>query len=262
MVEYILPISYKLIIKGTSVEIVQNQTGSNTNTNYIIDLTHLDKITTVDIYNISIYTVLLPDNIQHLSVYNSKIQTLSITSSVITTITLHDSPGVYVNIKDIPSSVVSLCISGDYIPNFRIPDGLILLRLYKCKIDKITNVVHHIQKETNRININESSMIIVFEDIESPYILAHIQTFTEWNFTFVQNIYTTLKKLYIIEKTNQDIETQELVNISVRLRLNVFRQYTHTTNTIDTESNISSIYQVMRLSSNYPRRWIEFVSHR
>jgi hypothetical protein len=264
MVEYIVPNSYKYIIKRnpineSSVEIIPNHHGLNTNTPYIIDLSSFDTITTVDIYDLSLCTVLLPPYLNNLGVYNSQIQKLDIPESI-TTITLQNSPGVYANITNIPSSVVSISISGDNISNFKIPDEVIVLSLYKCKIDKITNIEHHIEKETNRINIHESNMIIVFEDVESPYTLAHIQTYPEWNFTFVQNIYSSLEKLYIIQNTNQDIETKDIVDLAVRLRLNVFRQETHisNTNTIDTKS---SIYNVMRLGSNYPRRWIEFVIH-
>jgi len=221
-----------------------------------IDVSIFTYLACIDIRGVHINTLVMPPNVETITIYNSIIADLKIPPRLLY-LSLYESPGVYNNISTSTDSIQTIVISGDEIDNFRIPNDCNFIRIYQCKINKISNEYHHIYKSCRD---NYLPMIFIFEDVQSPYVLAHIQTSPDGSFTYVQNIYTTLKKLYIIQKTNHEIEKINNTNISVMLRNNVFIQDTHITNNSEIpETDVSSIYKVMRLGSNYPKRWLEFI---
>jgi hypothetical protein len=221
-----------------------------------IDVSIFTYLTCIDILGLHINTLVMPDNVDTVTINNSIIADLKIPPRLLY-LSLYESPGVYNNISTSMDTIQTIIISGDEIDNFRIPNDCNFIRIYKCKINKISNEYHHIYKS---FLDNYLPMIFIFEDVQSPYVLAYTQTSLDGSFTYVQNTYTTLKKLYIIQKTNNEIDKIHNTYISIRLRNNVFIQDTHITNTMMIpETDVSSIYKVMRLGSNYPKRWLEFI---
>ena len=221
-----------------------------------IDLSSFINTSSIEIYGLTAHSVGFPDNIHSVGIYDSIITTMSIPNTV-TSLTIRDSPKTYEGISNIPHSVWSISFSGIYIPEFRIPNEASMVCIHHCTIDKITNVEYHIEKETTQ----QFPMIWIFEDIISPYTLAYIYTNSDRSFTYIQNIYSTREKLYIIKKTNEALSRQYLVETAVRLRLNAFRKETYTSSNKTNDTHVSTISKVMRLGSNYPRRCIEFVDY-
>lgn len=225
-----------------------------------INLGMFTQIQTLTIEDATINQLVLPESIINIYMRNSTIQSFALPPNI-ELLSMYQCEGIYNIIQHFPESLKILYITGDHIRNLYIPNNASVVTAYMCRVDKITNERHHIQRE---MSSDESMLVLVMEDNESPYTLFHVTEFDSVDFTYVENTYTTLQKLEIIYGTNRRIETIDNTTVAVRLRTNVFRQDTHvnTDELIEKhtpELSESSIYQVMRLGSNYPRRWLEFV---
>jgi hypothetical protein len=181
------------------------------NTSYIldkhevIDLTTYTKAKSMDIYGIIADTILLPIQIKHLKIYRSNIKHINIPTQI-HTITLKDCLGMYDQIQpNIPNTIQAISVANDHITNLVLSNCLTLVQMYKCNIDKITNESYHIDQACREHTDNIKQIVLNFDKITSPYNITKITIYCGGALVHIEDIYTSLEKMYIIQQTNQAI---------------------------------------------------------
>lgn len=174
-------------------------------THEIIDLTTYTKAKSIDIYGIIAHTILLPIQIKHLKIYRSTIKHINIPTKI-HTITLKDCLGMYDQIQpNIPNTIQAISVANDHITKLVLSDGLTLLQMYKCTIDKITNESYHIEQACRENTNKKKQILLIFDKVTSPYNIIKGTIYGGGTLVHIQDIYTSLEKMYIIQQTNQDI---------------------------------------------------------
>ena len=170
-------------------------------THSFIDLTSYIKAKSIHISGIIANTIQLPLQIKHLKIYRSTIQNINMPPHILT-ITLKDCLGMYDQIQpNIPNTIHTISVTNDHITQLVLSSSLTLVQMYKCTIDKITNESHHIDKACSD---NSQHISLVFDKVTSPYHITKVQIYSKGTFEHIQDIYTSLEKMYIIQQTNKD----------------------------------------------------------
>ena len=217
-----------------------------------IDLTIFPNIQNIEIEEMHIHWLTLPDTVYTITIDTCRIEHFTFPSNVVE-LKLKRSPGFYNRIQTFPTNMLYLTLLEDDIPELYLPDNVDLVQICYCTIGKITNVLHHIHKYTTiskQIATQQYPLTsLLFKNNIWPYKIRSIS----------HEECTNLPRLQIIHYTNLEREAFENATVAVRLRNNVFIQETHCVAPTHNAPDRSCIYNVMRLGANYPRRWIEFI---
>ena len=171
----------------------------------IIDLTTYTKAKSIDIYGIIAHTILLPIQIKHLKIYRSTIKHINIPTKI-HTITLKDCLGLYDQLQpNIPNTTQAISVANDHITNLVLAEGLTLLQIYNCTIDQITNESYHIEQACRGHTNKKKQILMIFDKVTSPYNITKGNIYGGGALVHIQDIYTSLEKMYIIQQTNQAI---------------------------------------------------------